>query len=113
MSVLVFLDQADGQIRKSSFEAACYGAKVAEQLGVAAEAVVLGNVNEDLASVGKYGVKKVHHVTNVSPDQSDAQSITIVLAELVNASGANVIIFSNNVVGKGVAPRLSVRLKAG
>ena len=113
MSVLIFLDQADGQIRKSSFEAACYGAKVAEQLGVAAEAVVLGNVNEDLASLGKYGVKKVHHVTNVAPDQSDAQSITKVIAELVNASGANVIIFSNNLIGKAVAPRLSVRLKAG
>src|SRR5437764_8375670 len=104
MSVLIYLDQADGQIRKSSFEAACYGAKVAEQLGVAAEAVVLGNVDEDLASLGKYGVKKVHHVKNVSPDQSDAQSITKVIAELVNTSGATVVIFSNNVVGKAVAP---------
>ena len=26
MSVLIFLDQADGHIRKSSLEAACYGA---------------------------------------------------------------------------------------
>ena len=28
--VLVFLDQADGHIKKSSFEAASYAAKVAE-----------------------------------------------------------------------------------
>ena len=46
MSVLIFLDQADGQIKKSSLEAANYGAKVAELLGTSAEAVVLGNVTE-------------------------------------------------------------------
>ena len=28
-------------------------------------------------------------------------------------AGANVIVFSNNVDGKAIAPRLSVRLKAG
>ena len=27
MSVLIFLDQSEGHIKKSSFEAACYGAK--------------------------------------------------------------------------------------
>ena len=29
------------------------------------------------------------------------------------ASGANVVVFSNNANGKAIAPRLSVRLKAG
>jgi electron transfer flavoprotein alpha subunit len=113
MSVLIFLDQADGHIRKSSFEAACYGAKVAEQLGVAAEAIVLGTVTDDLPSLGKYGVKKVYTVSNSLLDQLDAQVFTKVIADVSAASGATVIIFSNNLSGKSIAPRLSVRLKAG
>jgi len=113
MSVLIFLDQADGQIRKSSLEAACYGVKVADQLGVAAEAIVLGSVTEDLTALGKYGIKKVHTVSNPALDQLDAQVFTKVIAEAVVATGATVIVFSNNLSGKAIAPRLSVRLKAG
>ena len=113
MSVLIFLDQSDGQVRKSSLEAACYGAKVAAQLGLKAEAIILGSVNEDLTIMGKYGIQKVYTVKNPALDQMDAQVFTRVLADAAIASAASVIIFSNNLTGKAVAPRLSVRLKAG
>lgn len=113
MSVLVFLDQADGQIRKSSLEAASYGAALAEKLGVPAEGVVIGTSTEDLASFGQYGLKKIHTIKNAALDHLDAQVYTKVLAELAVAAQATVIIFSNNLTGKAVAPRLSVRLKAG
>ena len=113
MSVLIFLDQSEGQVRKSSLEAACYGTKVAELLGVAAEAVVLGTVTEDLPGLGKYGIKKVHTVKNAALDNFDDQVFTKVIADVASAAGANVIIFSNNLSGKAIAPRLSVRLKAG
>ena len=66
MSVLIFLDQSENHIKKSSFEAACYGAKLAELTGTTAEAIVLGTVNDDLAGLGKYGIKKVHTVKNNS-----------------------------------------------
>lgn len=113
MSVLIFLDQTDGHVRKASLEAASYGAAIAQQLGTSAEAVVLGTVSEDLTSLGKYGVTKVHTVSDASLDQLDAQVYAKVIAEAATASGATVIIFPNNLVGKAVAPRLSVRLKAG
>lgn len=113
MSVLIFLDQSEGQVRKSSLEATCYGAKVAEQLGVAAEAIVLGSITEDLSALGKYGVKKVHTVKNPALDQLDGQVFAKLIAEVAIASGASVIIFSNNLSGKAIAPGLSVRLKAG
>ncbi|MEP7142000.1 MAG: electron transfer flavoprotein subunit alpha/FixB family protein [Ferruginibacter sp.] len=113
MSVLVFLDQADGQIRKSSVEAACYGAKVAEQLGISAEAIILGSVTEDLTALGNYGIKKVHTIKNPLLDQLDTQVFTNLIAELATATGATVIVFSNNLSGKAIAPRLSARLKAG
>lgn len=110
--VLVFLDQSEGQIKKSSFEAANYGAKVAKQLGVAAEGIVLGNVADDLTSLAKYGLKKVHTVNNDTLNHLDAQVFTDVIAQAVTATGATVVVFSNNLNGKAIAPRLSAKLKA-
>ena len=113
MSVLIFIDTAEGHVKKASFEAMTYGAKVAEQLGTTAEGVVLGTAKDDLASLGKYGVKKIHHVNNAALDHLDAQAYTKAIAEVATKTGAKVIVFSNNVDGKSIAPRLSARLKAG
>lgn len=111
MSVIVFLDHADGHIRKASLEAACYGAKVAEQIGTVAVGVILGSFAGDIAGLGKYGLKKVHTVSNTSLDQFDSQVYTKIIAAA--AADADLIVLSNNIIGKAIAPRLSVRLKAG
>ncbi len=113
MSVLIFLDQSEGQIKKNSIEALCYGVKVAEITGTDAEAIVLGNVNDDLASLGAYGVKKIHAFKKDELNTFDAQVFTNIIAEAAKRIGANVIIFSNNINGKAIAPRLSAKLKAG
>jgi electron transfer flavoprotein alpha subunit len=113
MSVLIFIDQAEGHVKKGSLEAMSYGAKLAEQLGTTAEGVVLGSTKEDLSALGKYGVKKIHHVNNDALNNLDAQVYTKVIAQAATTSGATVIVFSNNTDGKAIAPRLSVRLKAG
>lgn len=113
MSVLIFLDQADGQIKKSSLEAAAYGAAIAAQTGTTAAAIILGNVTDDLTTLGQYGVTKVHTVKNDSLNNIDTQLFTKIIAEAAIATNATVIIFSNNFNGKAIAPRLSVRLKAG
>ncbi len=113
MSVLVFIDQADGHIKKSSFEAASYAAKTAELLGTEANAVLLGTVENNAADLGKYGIKKVYTLANEALNNFDAQQFTKIIATAVETSAADVIVFSNNSSGKAVAPRLSVRLKAG
>jgi electron transfer flavoprotein alpha subunit len=113
MSVLIFLDQADKHIKKSSFEAASYGAKLAQDLNTSAEGIVLGNVQDDLPSLGKFGLKKIHTVKNDVLNNFDDEVFTHIIAEAAKDTGAKVIIFSNNFNGKSIAPRLSVRLKAG
>jgi electron transfer flavoprotein alpha subunit len=113
MSVLIFLDQADGHIKKSSFEAASYGAKLAQDLNSSAEGIVLGNVQDDLPALGKYGLKKIHTVKNDVLNNFDDEVFTHIIAEAAKDTGAKVIIFSNNFNGKSIAPRLSVRLKGG
>jgi len=113
MPVLIFIDQSEGHVKKASYEAMSYGSKLAEQLGTTAEGVVLGTVNEDISDLGKYGVKKIHHVKHDALNHLDAQVFTKVIADIARSIGANCIIFSNNVDGKSIAPRLAARLKAG
>ena len=113
MSVLIFLDQSEGHIKKNSLEAASYGAKVAEILNTTAEGIVLGTINEGLAGLGKYGLKKIHSSKNESLNNFDDAVFTDVIAEAAKIIDAKVIIFSNNFNGKAIAPRLSVKLKAG
>ena len=112
MSVLIFADQTGGHFKKTAFEALAYGAKVAEQLGTTAEALVLGNVSDDLTSFGKYGIAKVHHLDNDILNNFDAQLFTQTIAEAVKSTGALVLVLSHNNTGRAIAPRLSVRLKA-
>ncbi len=109
--ILVYIDTAEKQITKSSYEAATYGAELAEKMGTTAEAIVLGTVTDDLAALGNYGIKKVHTVADTKLDSFDAQAFTKVLAQV--AAGFEVVVFTNNSTAKAVAPRLSVRLKAG
>jgi electron transfer flavoprotein alpha subunit len=111
MSVLVFIDIADGQIKKASFEAACYGAQTAALLGTKAEAIVIGTCEADLSILGQYGISKVHTVVDAKLNHFDSQVYTKIIADA--AANADVIVFSNNTTGKAIAPRLSARLKAG
>jgi len=56
--VLVYIDQADQQIKNSSLEAMSYGAALAKQLGCEVAALVLGTVQDNLADLGKRVHKK-------------------------------------------------------
>lgn len=113
MSVLIFIDHSDGHVKKSSLEALSYGVKIAELTGTNAEGILLGTVSEDLSALGKYGVKKIHQVNNEILNHLDSQVFINVLAEAVNTFGAKVIVFSNSLTGKAIAPGLSAKLKAG
>ena len=113
MSVLILIDHSDGLVKKSSLEALTYGANLAAQLGTTAEGLLLGTVKDDLASLGKYGVSKIHQAANESLNQLDTQVYAKAIADAVSASGANVLVLSHNQTGKAVAARIAARLKAG
>ncbi|CAN5580427.1 electron transfer flavoprotein subunit alpha/FixB family protein [soil metagenome] len=113
MSVLIFIDHADGHIKKASYEVLTYGADLAKQLGVEAEGLLLGSVSDDLAALGKYGISKVHQVNNEALNHLDAQVYAKVIAAAATAAGAGVIVFAHNQTGKAIAARVAAGLKAG
>jgi electron transfer flavoprotein alpha subunit len=113
MSVLIFAEQSNGEIRKSSREALSYGSALARQLGVAAKAAVFGSMKQPLSALGAHGISVVHHCADEALDTSDTRRYTAVLAEVAAEAGSDIIIFPHSITGRSVAPRLSARLKAG
>lgn len=113
MSVLIYIDHSEGQIKKNALEAASYGSQLAAQLGVEAQALVLGTLDADPSALGKQGVKTVQMVKDARFNDFDAQQQAAAIAEAVNTLGATVVVLSNNVNGKALAPRVAARLKAG
>ncbi len=114
MSILIFADQAQGKIKKAALEAVQYGAKVAEQLGTTATALVLGPVDAaELAALGNYGAQKVLHAADARLHEVETIVYTKVIAEAAEKEGSKVLIFPHNFDGKAIAPRVSARLKAG
>jgi electron transfer flavoprotein alpha subunit len=111
--VLIFIDQSEGHIKKSSLEAITYGVDVAKQLGVNATGLILGTVTDDITALGKYGINTVHQVTSDHLAHVDAQVFAKIVAAAAEKLQANVIVFSHNQTGKAVAPRVAARLKAG
>lgn len=113
MSVLIYIDHSDGHVKKASHEALSYGSAIARQLNVKAEAVIIGEINEDQASLGKFGADRVYQVKNEKLKEFDAQVYANVVSQVASNAGSQVIVFSNNSNGKSLSPRVAVRLKAG
>jgi electron transfer flavoprotein alpha subunit len=113
MSVLIFIDHSGGHIKKTSLEALSYGAALAKQAGVSAEGILLGTLAEDLGSLGKYGIQKIHQVGQESLNQLDAEQYIRIISTVAEARGATILILSHTNTGRAIAPGLSARLKAG
>ena len=91
---------------KASFEAVTY----AKKLGGEVVVVTYGNAT-GAEQLGAFGATKV--LVDSSLTNADEQQITRLVAKAVETIGAEVVVFSHDLVAKAVAPRLSVRLKAG
>lgn len=106
MSVLVYINSNHG-IGKNAFEAVTYGKKLGD-----VTVVTNGNIDDaSLSKLGEYGASKI--LVDRSLTDADDQQLTKLIANATDQAGANTIIFSHDHVAKNIAPRLSVRLKAG
>lgn len=109
MSVLVFTDLRNGA-SKAANEAVTYGKKVASLVGGSVKAVCLGS---DAAAAGQLGQYGAEEAWMSNPDATDNGVIAKMIAAAAEKSGAKVIIFSHDYMGKQVGPRVAARLSAG
>jgi electron transfer flavoprotein alpha subunit len=106
MSVLVYINSSS--IGKAAFEAVTYGKKLGSDVTV----VTTGSADSStLASLGKYGASKV--LVDRSVGGHDDQQLSRVIASAAEKTGSETVVFSHDLNAKAIAPRLSVRMKAG
>jgi electron transfer flavoprotein alpha subunit len=114
MSVLVYVEQVDGKFKKSVFEAVSYAKAIADQEGTNLSAISIGNVEEsEIKALGNYGASKVLQVANDQIKDFINQAYASVIAEAAKAESADIVVLSNSFSGKGLAPRIAVKLQAG
>jgi electron transfer flavoprotein alpha subunit len=62
--ILAVIEQREGLLKRSAFETIGMAKKIADDLNLEAEAVVVGNEVSNIEEIGKYGISKVTHYKN-------------------------------------------------
>ncbi|MGB5847579.1 MAG: electron transfer flavoprotein subunit alpha/FixB family protein [Ignavibacteriaceae bacterium] len=111
--ILAVLEQRDGILKRSAFETVSAAYKIASELSLEAEAVVVGNEISNINDVGNYGISKVVHLKNVDLANYSSSGYRDAIVNYANEVDADYIILANTSLGKDLAPRLAVKLGAG
>jgi len=110
MNVLVFVETDDKKPKSTSLEAVAY----AHAMGSNVTAIVLGSADKGaLEALGKYGAKKVLHVSDNKFDQPIAQVYSTVIAKAMQDENADVLVLANSSLGTPVAAKVAIRTGAG
>jgi len=114
MSILVYTENWEGKFKKLSFELVSYASALAEMMNTSVTALSIGSAGtEEMRKLGTYGASKIINIADGGVGVFDTRVYTDIIADVALKEGATVLILSNNISGKALAPRLSVRLKAG
>ena len=111
--ILVFIEQRNGKIKKSSVEAAKVASDLASKNSFSVEAVTVGNEIEGLQELGGYGISKVTHFKNSSLENYSSSAYKELVSNFSKEIDADIIFFANTALGKDLAPYVCVKLHAG
>ena len=112
MSVLVYIENTNGNVKKNIIEAVSYAVAYGATIGKSVIGVSIGNVSdEELKKVGIAGLSKVIKIDGY--EYNNHQITANVLADIANSQSITTVIMSSSNQGKGAAPRLAVKLGAG
>lgn len=111
--ILVYVLHYEGALNKNSLGAVSEGAKLAGELGVDCDAVVVGGgdlTNELLGTLGSYGAKKVYRAEGA---EGLAQPVIDVIDKVIADNGHNYVIFGGGLLGLEIGAGLAARRNAG
>jgi electron transfer flavoprotein alpha subunit len=109
MAILVFVESAEGKIKKTSLEAVAY----AKAMGGPVTAIALGDTEQgELAALGKFGASKVLHASDAKLNQGIIQAYAEVLSKAMQDEKADILVLANSSLGTPVAARLAAKIGA-
>lgn len=111
--ILVFLEQREGKIKKSSFEAVCLAAKIANDTGFEIELATIGKEIENIFEASNYGVERITFFKHNELENYSSSAYSDIISNYIIKNSINTIFFSNTALGKDLAPRVCVKIDAG
>lgn len=111
--ILVILEQRDGKIKKSSFEALTVAQNLASSLGFFVDAALIGNEVANLSEVFSYCNCNLIHFSHVDLQLYSSSAYKKIAVEYASQQGCEIILLSNTSLGKDLAPRVAIGLNAG
>lgn len=112
--VWVFGEQKNGVPSGVALELLGEGRKLADQLGTALSAVLMGsNMDETAQTLISYGADKVYVVDHPSLKHFNDESYADVFVQIINQFKPEIILLGATTYGRSLAPRVSSRVNTG
>ncbi len=113
MALLVYVENLEGKFKKSSFETLTYGKHLADKLSTTVTALSIGKVEQaELDKLATYGATKILNTSSEKLAVFNNQAYAQVITAAAEKESADTVIILNTFSGKGLAPRVAVRMKA-
>ena len=113
MSIFVFLEHSNNKIKKASLQALSLAQSINKELNKDFFVAYLGEKNEELIkSLDNFNLKEIIFLNKIKVDSIDNLLLTETLSKLSEKIKPEIIIFSNTILSKSVAPSLSILLNA-
>ena len=114
MSILVFVEGAEGSLKKSSKEALTYATETGKLIGdTEIIAVVLGAYAEtEVSSLGKNGASKVIQVKDDRLNNNQIGAFSDILSDLASSQGANLIVMTKSSFSDNIGGRIAGKIGA-
>lgn len=106
--ILVFIEQRQGQLRKSSLEALSEASRQAS--GETVQAVIIGDKVKDLAEQAKkFGADKIYLVENAELANYSTEGYAAALADAIKKADPRYVFAANTAMAKDLLPRVAAR----
>ncbi len=113
-NVLIYAEIKAGKIKKSAFELASEGRKLADKMGGELGAALIGPGLESFAAeLAKFGVDTVYTVEAPELESYNSEYFAQALAHLISETKPEVVLMSHTMQGKDLAPRTAAKLGVG
>jgi electron transfer flavoprotein alpha subunit len=112
--VLVYTESSEGKFKKSTYEVVSYAAEIASMMGTNLTAVSIGSVSDqELTNLSRFGASKILTAGDSKFATFSNMAYAAIISEAAKSEDARVVVLSNSFSGKGLAPRVAVKLEAG
>ncbi len=112
--VMIYGEIKGGKLKKSAYELASEGRKLADLLGGDLGAVVMGSAGEQFApELARYGVDTVYVVESSDLDTYNSETYAQALAKIVSEKKPEIVLLGHSMQGKDLGPRTAAKLGIG